>query len=428
MKKIAVLNSDESLNHRILTFCDELGREFEPIFLREKAKCLEYLNYELPEISVFNFMDKSIDIYSVLDRITADPWLHYGGIIGIFDNESEKEIVEKVKDTNIVSLIQKARFDFSFPRVLRIVKQNRQILFQRHIQNQFLSNISGAFIIDNDPFDVVTYAHLVSNYLFNSNYINLEKKECLNVALSELLINSIEHGNCKISFQEKSEWLDSGREIFDLIRRKNQDAAINKKKVFFEYRISQSESTFIIRDEGDGFKWRDRKKQIQSGDPLALCGRGIMMAEIYVSDLEYNAKGNEVRFKLYHQQNESNVVPEVFIEQEEVVFQKDEIVFQEGEESNFLYYIVSGMLNIIANGKVISYLTPADIFLGEMSFLLNNKRSATVRSEGKSVLLKISKEAFLDAIKKNPHYGIFLARLLAQRINRLNQQSSSFIS
>lgn len=428
MKKIAILNSDENLNHRILTFCDELGREFEPIFLREKAKCLEYLNYELPEISVFNFMDRSINIYSILEQIISDPWLHYGGIIGIFDTEIEETMNEKIKNSNIVSLIQKARFDFSFPRVLRIVKQNRQILFQRHIQNQFLSNILGSFIIDNDPFDVMTYAHLVSNYLFNSNYINLEKKECLNVALSELLINAIEHGNCKISFKEKSTWLDSGREIFELIREKNKDPEVNKKKVFFEYKITQAESSFLIRDEGDGFNWRDRKKQIQAGDPLALHGRGIMMAEIYVSDLEYNDKGNEVRFKLYHQQNESNVVPEVFIEQEEVVFQNNEIVFQEGEESNFLYYIVSGMLNIIANGKVISYLTPADIFLGEMSFLLNNKRSATVRSEGKSVLLKISKEAFLDAIKKNPHYGIFLARLLAQRINRLNQQSSSLIS
>ena len=174
MKKIAILNSDESLNHRILTFCDELGREFEPIFLRDEAKCLEHLNYELPEVSVFNFMDKSIDIYSILDLVNTDPWLHYGGIIGIYDTEGEETLNTKLKNSNIVSLIQKARFDFSFPRVLRIVKQNRQILFQRHIQNQFLSNISGSFIIDNDPFDVMTYGHLVSNYLYNSNYINAE--------------------------------------------------------------------------------------------------------------------------------------------------------------------------------------------------------------------------------------------------------------
>ncbi|MBN1697157.1 MAG: cyclic nucleotide-binding domain-containing protein [Spirochaetales bacterium] len=428
MNTIAVLNSDESLNHRILTFCEERGSGFEPVFLRDKPRCLEYLNYELPEISVFNFMDRSIDIYEIIDEVKADPWLHYGGIIGIYEAEKEKEVHIKVKGTNIVSLIQNTRFDFSFPRVLRILKQNRQMLFQRHIQNQFLKNISGSFIIDNDPFDVVTYSHLISNYLFNSNYINQEKKESLNVALTELLINAIEHGNCKISFREKSEWLNAGKDIFELIRQKNRDPQINKKKVYFEYKLTPQESSFYIKDEGDGFDWRERKKKMESSDPLELHGRGIMMAEIYINELIYNEKGNEVRFKLAHQPLASNVLPHAFTEEEEIVFQHGDIVFQEGEESNFLYYIVAGKLNIIANGKVISYLTPDDIFLGEMSFLLNNRRSASVRSEGKSVLLKISKEAFLNAIKKNPHYGIFLARLLAQRINRLNQQSSRIIS
>jgi CRP-like cAMP-binding protein len=59
-----------------------------------------------------------------------------------------------------------------------------------------------------------------------------------------------------------------------------------------------------------------------------------------------------------------------------------------------------------------------------MSFLLSNKRSATVVSKGKSVLIKISKIDFVNLIKKNPHYGIFLARLLAQRLTRLNYRTA----
>jgi len=69
-------------------------------------------------------------------------------------------------------------------------------------------------------------------------------------------------------------------------------------------------------------------------------------------------------------------------------------------------------------------LTPDDIFMGEMSFLLSNRRSATVVSKGKSVLIRISKQDFVNLIKENPHYGIFLARLLAQRLARLNLRTS----
>ena len=45
-------------------------------------------------------------------------------------------------------------------------------------------------------------------------------------------------------------------------------------------------------------------------------------------------------------------------------------------------------------------------------------------SKGKSVLIRISKQDFVNLIKENPHYGIFLARLLAQRLARLNLRMS----
>ena len=426
MQKIAILNSDESLNHKILSFCNDLGSDFEPVFLRSETKCLEYLNYELPEISVLNFMDTNINMDSVLERIKSDPWLHYGGIIAICDNKAEIKLLKEEKNINIISIIQKVRFDFIFPRTIRIVKQNRQILFQRHIQNQFFQNISGAFIIDNDPFDVVTYAHLVSNYLYNSNYIDHEGRVGLHLALQELLMNAIEHGNCRIDNEEKNKWLNEDRDIFDLIRQKNSDPKIREKKVYFEYSITAEESTFTITDEGEGFDWKKTLNRLDEEEVPMLnrCGRGIRMSMIYVKDLKYNDKGNEVSFILQHQKLKSNVVPGAFFEQEEIIFHDDEIICHEGEESNFLYYIVSGKLNILYNDKIVAYLTPADIFLGEMSFLLNNKRSATVKSDGTSKLLKISKQDFLNAIKKNPHYGIFLARLLAQRIDRLNQLSA----
>ncbi|MFW5844441.1 MAG: hypothetical protein ACOCW6_10980, partial [Spirochaetota bacterium] len=49
------------------------------------------------------------------------------------------------------------------------------------------------------------------------------------------------------------------------------------------------------------------------------------------------------------------------------------------------------------------------------------RRSATVVSDGTCRLLPISKNDFINAVKANPHYGIFLARLLAKRLSRLNQ-------
>lgn len=421
MKQIAVLSTDNIINRKIEYFCKQTSSDFSPVFLEAEGKSLEYLNYELPEISVLNLSDPKINMRKIIKIIEDDPWIHYGGIIGVHSSDNEAKLENSLKNNNIISLISMGSMDFNFPRVLKILNQNRQIIFQREIQRQLLSSISGSFIIDNDPFDVKTYSNLVSNYLYNSNFINSNEKDGLHVSLMELLINAIEHGNCRISGQEKSGWLDDGKNIFDLIREKNKNPQTAKRKIYFKYRIEPKKSSFVIKDEGDGFDWRERVKHITEKNYLLLHGRGIMMADHYAKNLSYNEKGNEVSFEIVHQVNESNVLPGVFNDQEERVFENGEIVFTAGEESNFLYYIVSGKLKIIAKDKILTRLTPDDIFLGEMSFLLNNRRSATVKSEGRSVLLKISKKSFVTAVKQNPHYGIFLSRLLAQRLDRLNQ-------
>ncbi len=424
-KQIAVISTDEILNRKIRYHCAKIPGAFSPVFLETEEKALDYLNYELPEICICNFEDPRLDVESIRRAFEEDPWIHYGGIVAVHSQEDEGGFENRLKTVNVISLIRSAGFDFSFPRMLRIVHQNRQILFQRSIQNRLLGSISGSFVIDNDPFDLKTYSHLVTNYLFNSSFINREVKEGLHVALMELLINAVEHGNCRISFDEKTKWLESGGDIFELIRVKNHDPRIAARKVYFDYRITPTRTTFAIRDEGEGFDWRNRIRRITEDNYLSLHGRGIMLAEHYVKGLTYNERGNEVRFEVEHQVDESNLRPRVFNDQKETVFEDGQTVFTQGERSDFLYYIVSGKLRIVSQGKLLGLLGPDDLFLGEMSFLLNDRRSATVESEGRSVLLKISKRDFVTAVRENPHYGIFLARLLARRLARLNQLVSS---
>ncbi len=425
MRKMPVISTDVEINHRITQICERFRNYFAPVFFDNAGKALEYLKYELPEINVINFSDPNVDTGMVLEQIKADPWLHYGGVVGIHIRKDRKQVAEQMPDSNIISLIPRGEFVSSFYRVLRILIQNRQILFQRDLQNYLLRTISGSFVMDNDPFNVRTYANLVTNYLYNMNSINIDSKERLHVSLFEMLMNAVEHGNCSISYDEKSRWLETHDTILDLIRDKCKDPEVRAKRVFFSYRITPERSYYTIRDEGHGFNWKERVDPNESEVNLSLHGHGIRMTQHYVENLRYNDSGNEVSFELDHQRREANLVPGVFAREQEVVVHEGDVVFREGEESNFLYYIVSGRFNIYSSDKMISTLSADDIFLGEMSFLLNNRRSATVVAHGRGTLIKISKNAFVGVIKENPHYGIFLARLLAQRLSRLNAHVAS---
>lgn len=423
MFRVPVITSDLELIEQIQTASYSLSNSLQPVFISGVEPVLEYLKYELPEMKILDFCgegpckDAAI---AILAAIKEDPWLHYGGLIVIHSIENDKELAEHLHESNIIAVIHKREFKTNCERLLRILAHNKQFLFQRGIQQHLLRSISGTFVIDNDPLDIAVYTNLVTNYLYNTNLVNRDDRDKLHVALQELLVNAIEHGNCKISFEEKTAWLEKGKNAMDLIREKNKDPAIAAKKVRLSYTISPEQSTFTIADEGDGFDWRSR---LSSKPSIGLHGMGIRMAGVYVQNLTYNDKGNEVSFAVVHQKDASNMVPRIFSDQEEIHFKAKEIVVREGDTSDYLYYIVSGRYLVFSGNRCVSYLTPDDMFIGEMSFLLSNQRTATVVAKDGGTCIKVSKQDFVDLIKRNPHYGIFLARLLAQRLTRLNART-----
>jgi anti-sigma regulatory factor (Ser/Thr protein kinase) len=422
MRKIPVISSDDKLNETIALECAKFKGEFSPVFFADKNDVVEFLKYELPEIKIFAFSRNLEACTDILREVRDDPWLHYGGIIAIHDSQDDREFLEGLRDANIIAVLRRDEFAQAFPRLLKILKQNKQILFQRGIQLHLLKNISGSLVMDNDPLDITAYTNLITNYLYNANLIGRDEKEKLHVALLELLINAIEHGNCRISFNEKTRWLEKAGDIMDLIREKNKNPLVMAKKVHLSYTITPERSQFKIQDEGEGFDWRSLLAA-KNSEP-GLHGMGMRMANLYVRGLSYNDKGNEVSFEILHRRGESNTIPRIFSQSEELRFADGEVICREGEETDVLYYIVSGCLYVYAKGKLVSSLTPDDMFMGEMSFLLSNRRTATVVAKGATVLIKISKQDFVNLIKDNPHYGIFLARLLAQRLARLNARTA----
>ena len=420
MRKMAVISSDAELNSRVAVICDRFKNYFYPEFLSDTEEALEFITYELPEVSLINFSDPEIDPRRLMERISSDPWLHYGGVVGVHRRRDTQAATELSRRSNIVSLIPRGEFVWGFSRLLKVLIQNRNILFQREMQDAFLTTISGNFVLDNDVFNVRAYANLVSNYLYNANYVNNEVRERLHVALFELLMNAIEHGNCGISYEEKTSYLDTQGDIIPLIRERANLPENRDKRVHFSYRITPDRSYYTIRDEGEGFDWHSMVTG--EGVNLEMHGHGIRMASHYIENLSYNESGNEVSFELPHTLEAANTRPTLFEAQPEKHFSDGAVIFREGEASNYLYYIVSGRLKIYSGWQQLSTLTPNDLFLGEMSFLLGDRRSATVVADGEATLIPISKHHFVSVIKERPHYGIFLARLLAQRLSQLNRQ------
>ncbi|NLD93396.1 MAG: cyclic nucleotide-binding domain-containing protein [Fibrobacter sp.] len=421
MYKLPIVTSDSALVERTEEYLSKNGLHQIVLHqLSDSSSTLDYLGIEMPELIIVNFSDKGINAFELLTNIMSDAWLLHGGIIAICDSNNEIERVELIKGANLIIALDTADYQCYIAKVVAIILNNRRILFQRELSSDFLNNISGAFELDNDIYDVKCYVNLICNFLYNSNRIKMEQKFNVRLALTEMLTNAIEHGNCGVTYDEKSEWLEKSLDIAELIALKNREEAINRKKVSFEYTITPEMAIFTIGDQGNGFDWRHVRDVTKDEFILELHGRGILITKSLVHNLRYNEKGNEVTFEVHFERERTVLMPGLFefIPAKEI--KGGDVIFNEGEPGDYLYYIVKGIYNVVVQGEVVSTLTPDDIFMGEMSFLLNNERNATIIAATDGKLIEISKKSFIEAIREKPHYALFLCRLLAQRIQRAN--------
>jgi hypothetical protein len=381
---------------------------------------LDYLNMEMPDLACIDFSSAATRPYELLDTILGDPWLLHAGIIAFCGSRVEEQHIAEMKKANIIDVIGAEEVEEILPKIMGIIKLNRQILFQRVIGVDIPSNISAAIQLENDLHAVSCYANLLANFLYTTNKIDREGKASFAMIMCELLTNAIEHGNCEISYDEKTALLNGGGDIQQLIRKRCENPAIAKRRVLFEYTITGSSSKFRIMDQGNGFDWRAVPDPTTRENSLMLHGRGICMARALSKNLTFNERGNTVEFEVEHAFPENCVMPGIFREIEPTIVTSGDVILREGDSSDFIYYIVNGTFGILVGERMISALSEEDIFLGEMSFLLEHRRTATVVAKSAGRLIKVSKREFVEAIKKKPHYALLLARLLAQRINRIN--------
>jgi CRP/FNR family cyclic AMP-dependent transcriptional regulator len=91
------------------------------------------------------------------------------------------------------------------------------------------------------------------------------------------------------------------------------------------------------------------------------------------------------------------------------------LVIREGETTGHLFVLIQGQLEVVKGDTVVASITEPGAILGEMSVLLQQPHTATVRAASDSTIYEFSDAAsFLGA---QPAVALLIARLLAQRLN-----------
>jgi PAS domain S-box-containing protein len=102
-------------------------------------------------------------------------------------------------------------------------------------------------------------------------------------------------------------------------------------------------------------------------------------------------------------------------------FRKGDVLFLEGDDSQDLYVLLSGHLEVFRGDKKISEITDPGSVLGEAAFLLGARRTATVKAEEPVQVLRIPKNEVNRFLEEFPSAAQKIGELLAKRLDEASQ-------
>lgn len=97
-----------------------------------------------------------------------------------------------------------------------------------------------------------------------------------------------------------------------------------------------------------------------------------------------------------------------------------EKIFLEDDPGDCMYLVVEGKVSIVTYGTVLENVGLHGIF-GELALIDSAPRSAAALAADATEVALIDRDTFLELVRHNPAFSLYVMRQLAARIRRMNK-------
>lgn len=162
---------------------------------------------------------------------------------------------------------------------------------------------------------------------------------------------------------------------------------------------------------------------------LSIVGEfGTVIIPLKKSDILNNSENIELIADIIDIENKINLflissfmTKDIQVQPELKLFSKGDIIIKEGSSPDIIYEMISGEAIVSKSGVNIGKISSGEIF-GEISFLNECDRTATVIAESRCEVITIKREIFENLIHEKPQFLFSISRTLAKRIIDLNNK------
>ena len=289
MHTIVIIDSEPMELSRLTQILEDEAYRFETASTGAEAReLLSRLGTDTTAI-VVDWALPDVDGIELLGWILSQPFAADLEVI-VHSEEFDPEDVERAIDGGAYYYLTKP---FDDPQLEAIVRAAVESIEQkRELERLARETRDAVRLLDTGVFRIRTMeeAELLAIHLASAcGQIDLS------LAIRELLVNAVEHGNLGITYDEKGQLLEDGS-LEEEYRKRLSHPKYQHRRVEVTLRRESHALSIAIRDEGSGFDF-ERYKTIDQARLFDLHGRGVLVASTMLN-LEYVPPGNRVNIYL----------------------------------------------------------------------------------------------------------------------------------
>ena len=97
-----------------------------------------------------------------------------------------------------------------------------------------------------------------------------------------------------------------------------------------------------------------------------------------------------------------------------------DIIFTAGDKAEFLYFLMSGEVELTLHGQTLEKETPGGVF-GEMAMIKSSAQNATATAIGDVKLARVDRKSLKKVIKGNNGFSFHIMSTLAKRLKAVDE-------
>ena len=147
------------------------------------------------------------------------------------------------------------------------------------------------YVIGYEPQAASCVVQQLEYELTKTSFCDEAERIRIGTALTEAFANAIDHGNLELDSSLRENPDDA---YYELGNQRRQQDPYRGRRVHLTARLTPTEATYVIRDEGRGFDTKSFPDPTDPENIVKLSGRGLLLIHSFMDKVTFNDTGNEI--------------------------------------------------------------------------------------------------------------------------------------